>query len=105
MNLKNYFFITILYLLVLLNLSSCSHLMTNQDKKVDLYWSELVNESTQQKKSIIKILEKSNPSLYNQIIKDAEDPALLSFWGKSINFDSGVKKKILNDELITDLQA
>lgn len=71
--------------------------------KDDRYWSDLVEQSKKSNKSILSILMKMNPDLYKQIQKDSVDSALLTFWGQSLNFDSGAKKKIVDDQLITDL--
>lgn len=54
--------------------------------------------------SILDVLKQEHPHLYAQIDSDSKDPDLLNFWGKSTNFDSGAKKQILSDAIITDLQ-
>jgi hypothetical protein len=92
--------------LIAFSLVSCSSLKKKHySPKDDQYWAELVEESTHSKKSILAVLEIKNPALYNQILNDSKDSALLNFWGQSLNFDSGAKKKILPDQLISDLQA
>lgn len=62
-------------------------------------------ESKETNVSIMRILEENNPALYNQILKDSKDPYVTMFWGQSLNFDSGAKKKIVDDKIISDLQA
>ena len=88
-----------------ISLISCSTVKTKYHPASDEYWSSLVNEATTGKKSIIATLEKENPSLYKQILNDSKDPIILKFWGQSLNFDSGAKKQIIDDQLMTDLQA
>lgn len=53
----------------------------------------------------MRTLEDNNPALYNQILKDSKDPYLPMFWGQSLNFDSGAKKQIVDEKIISDLQA
>jgi hypothetical protein len=70
-----------------------------------LYFSDLVFKSIEKNESILKILENKNPHLLSQIQNDSRDSLLLNFWGESLNFDSGAQKKIINDQIISDLQA
>jgi hypothetical protein len=94
------------FVLLASNLVACSNLKTkNYSEKDDQYWANLVEESLMTKKSILQVLEKKNPALLAQIQNDSKDSALLSFWGESLNFDSGAKKQIVDDLLISDLQA
>lgn len=93
-------------ILLIFILNSCSQLKRkNYSPKDDQYWEELVHQASNSKKSIISILQEKSPDLYRQIQKDSQDQALLSFWGQSLNFDSGANKKILSDQLISDLQG
>ncbi len=85
-------------------LTSCSAL-TPHFEKSDLYWSQLVTLSVEKKESILSILKDKNSHLYKQIQNDARDMSLTSFWGKSLNFDSGAKNKIIADQILSDLQA
>lgn len=101
---------TLIYLTTLLFTLSCAH----NNKKVrnitahtpleDQYWNEMALESTETRTSILNTIEENNPALYNQILKDSKDPYITMFWGKSLNFDSGAQKKIVDDKIIEDLQ-
>lgn len=103
---KRHYFINIYFVFLIAALISCSNLNPRPPSlKDDQYWSDLVSQSVNTKRSILKILEEKDPALYKQIVNDSADPILQSFWGLSQNFDSGAKKKILDDQLITDLQA
>ncbi|MDO9182292.1 MAG: hypothetical protein Q7U04_07775, partial [Bacteriovorax sp.] len=89
-------------LILALSISSCSGLKNQNNssrfsQRDDQYWANLVQLSIDSKTSILSIIHTQNPSLSNQIVSDSKDPLLLSFWGKSLNFDSGAKKKILDD--------
>lgn len=86
-------------------LLSCSRLNFKSDLYGrDNFWSDITNESIVTKKSIFKVLEKKYPNLLKQIQSDSSDLSLLGFWGKSLNFDSGAKKQILEDQIIFDLE-
>jgi hypothetical protein len=91
-------------LFISLGLYSCSGISKSHPVTNDLFWSDIVTSSEKDHKSIIDTLKEKDPHLFNQIKQDAKDKLLLSFWGQSLNFDSGAKKQILNDELIGDLQ-
>lgn len=97
------------FFLLLLILTSCSShkslLEKHYAENTDQYWSNLVNKSEQEKISLFEVLKKENPHLHKQIEEDAKDTHLLSFWGKSLNFDSGAKKQIISDNIITDLHS
>jgi hypothetical protein len=94
------------FVLLALNLVSCSNLKTkNYSEKDDQYWANLVGESMMTKKSILQVIETKNPALLVQIQNDSKDSVLLSFWGQSLNFDSGAKKQIVDDFLMSELQA
>ena len=71
----------------------------------DEYWNDMAFDSVQSRKPILRIIEENNPALYNQILTDSKDPYLTMFWGRSLNFDSGARKKIVDDKIIQDLQA
>ncbi len=71
----------------------------------DQYWNDLALESSESNSSIMRALENNNPNLYNQILKDSKDPYLTMFWGKSLNFDSGAKKQIVDNKIIENLQG
>lgn len=71
----------------------------------DQYWNDMALESTESNTSIMRTIQENNPALYNQILKDSKDPYLPMFWGKSVNFDSSAKKKIVEDKIIADLQS
>ncbi len=98
--------------LLLLCLISCAQLkkQTNEapiplSMSDDQFWVNLVNQSIDKKESILTILSIQTPQLFHQIKVDTEDQNLLNFWGQSLNFDSGAKKQILGDQLISDLFA
>lgn len=95
-------------ILTLIITSSCAHKkarnITAHRPTEDQYWNEMALESTESHTSILNMIEENNPALYNQILKDAKDPYVAMFWGKSLNFDSGAKKKIVDDKIIEDLQ-
>lgn len=55
--------------------------------------------------SIIQILAENEPSVLEQIMKDSKDEKLVDFWGQSLNFDSTVKKTIVDAKILADLQA
>jgi hypothetical protein len=100
------FLTKLFWIFLFLNVFSCSTSKTKSfSTNDDQYWSELVALSLDSKTSIIAILEKKNPSLSKQLLKDSTDPVLLDLWGQSLNFDSGAKKQIINDQIIADLQA
>lgn len=84
-------------------LTSCAHIPTF-DQSQDDYWQNLVLKIEAGTKSLGVILEQTDPSLLNQIKSDATDSKLLSLWGESLNFDSGAKKKIINDKILNNLQ-
>lgn len=93
---------------------SCSYLPTREENIKysshyspldNQYWDLMVKKSENEKISIIKTIKMVDPALHNQIIKDAEDPLLLTFWGQSLNYDSGAKKQITSDQIIMDLHA
>lgn len=92
-----------LIILFLFFLVSCSGFQTKYPENSDLYWSQLVTLSEKKQISILEVLKKENPHLYRQIEEDSKDSELLSFWGKSTNFDSGAKKQIISDAIISDL--
>lgn len=71
----------------------------------DQYWNDMALESSESQTPIMRTIQDNNPALYNQIIKDSKDPYVAMFWGKSVNFDSGAKKKIVDDRIIADLQG
>lgn len=95
-------------LFTLLITLSCAHKKTRNitayTPMEDLYWNEMALESIESHTSILNTIEENNPALYNQILKDSKDPYVAMFWGKSVNFDSGAKKKIVDDKIIEDLQ-
>jgi hypothetical protein len=106
MNRKKKYAYFILNLLLILVLTSCSHQKSKNNTGLDdLYFSDLVFKSIEKNESILKILENKNPHLLSQIQNDSRDSLLLNFWGESLNFDSGAQKKIINDQIISDLQA
>ena len=84
-------------------LAACSTTKPKYSESSDLYWSEMVDTSLSTKTSLMSVLKKENTHLYQQIIKDSEDTNLLGFWGKSLNFDSGAKKQIIVDSIISEL--
>jgi hypothetical protein len=91
-------YIKTILLISLLMTSSCAQLSS------DLYWKKIVDDSHRSQVSILESIKKTNVNLYNQIIHDSKNPDLVLFWGESINFDSGAKKKIVEDEILKDLQ-
>lgn len=100
----------ILVLSTLLFFASCSYLQTslqqpNLSLKDDQYWAQLVKTSEESNLSILDIVKNKNPALYAQIINDAKDTQLLDLWGQSLNFDSGAKKQIINDKIISALHS
>ncbi len=87
-------------------LSSCSHVsQTSSDMSKDQFWVDLVKNSEINKVSILEVLKANNLHCYNQIVADSQDQELLSFWGRSLNFDSGAKKQIISDAIIGELQS
>ncbi|MBP9681606.1 MAG: hypothetical protein KBD76_09390 [Bacteriovorax sp.] len=68
------------------------------------YWSEMVSRSIESKTSLLTLLQNENPQLFNQIKQDSLDSELEGFWGQSLNFDSGAKKQIIDDAIISELQ-
>jgi hypothetical protein len=96
--------------LLLVSLVSCAqlknqtsvapNLLTMSD---DQFWVNLVNQSIDKKESILTVLSLQTPILFHQIMVDSEDQNLLNFWGQSLNFDSGAKKQILGDQIISNL--
>jgi hypothetical protein len=92
-----------MFLLLLLCTSSCSHISV-VDYSQDLYWHNLVLEMQTTNKPLGVTLQQSSKHLLDQIKSDANDPVLLSFWGESLNFDSGAKKKIIEDKVLIELQ-
>ena len=103
MSLIRNLFLSILFALFFV--SCASHPAKKFLMSDDGYWERLTLQSTEQKISILKVLQKENPALYKQFENDSKDTKLLGFWGQSFNFDSGAKKKIITDQLISDLQA
>lgn len=84
--------------------TSCSSVEKRYPENSDLYWSALVKTSETKKMSILDVLKKENPHLAKQFDEDAKDSKhLIGLWGKSLNFDSGAKKQIISDAIITDL--
>lgn len=101
---------TLLFFCVLVITLSCSH--QKAKKKTisyaptqDQYWNDMTAETIDEDSSILKTLEENYPTLSTQIKKEAKDPYLPMFWGESLNFDSGAKKKIVDDKIIADLQG
>ncbi len=100
----------LLFLVTILFTFSCAHNKAARNISAhtpleDQYWNDMALESIESNTSILNTLEENNPALFNQILKDAKDPYLAMFWGQSLNFDSGAKKKIVEDKIIADLQA
>lgn len=87
-------------------LSSCA-LFNSREKsmKENLYWSQIVEQSRNSKSPFINTLKNESPAVYQQVKNDSLDPLLLTFWGKSLNFDSGAKKQIIDEEIINGLHA
>ena len=91
---------------LILNLVSCTHLKTGDySPKSDLYWTDLVVSANKENKSLLIKLKEKNADLYMQLLNDSKDSELLNFWGQSLNFDAGAKKKILDDRFISELQG
>jgi len=90
-------------LILTLFVISCSSVDKIDAENTDAYWTKIVKK-TEKKMSILDVLKKENLPLYEQIEADSNDLALLTFWGKSYNFDSGAKKQIISDAIISDLQ-
>lgn len=70
----------------------------------DQYWENLVKLKNSSNQSIVEIIKAKNQILYRQIDADSSDSNLLGFWGQSFNFDSGAKKKILDEKILEELQ-
>jgi hypothetical protein len=101
MKIKLFFFLTSLTLFI-----SCSAFQNRKpSSQSDEYWAKMVKESETNHQSIIEIIKNDNRPLYQQIHNDTQDPLLLTFWGQSLNFDSGAKKQIISDLINTDLHA
>ena len=100
---------TLLCLIMTLFIFSCAHKVERNISAhtplEDQYWNDLALESSESNSSIMRALENNNPNLYNQILKDSKDPYLTMFWGKSLNFDSGAKKQIVDNKIIENLQG
>lgn len=93
-------------LLSLLILSSCALFKTDQySLKDNLYWGHIVEDAQNSKTPFMEITKKESPIIYHQIMIDSEDHQLLTFWGKSLNFDSGAKKQIIDDKIISELHT
>lgn len=93
-------------LTILLSLFSCSSWQSNPySRQDDQYWSLMVKNAEDTRSNIMSIIKSEDPSLYNQIKKDAKDSELLGFWGQSLNIDSGANKQIINDKICTELHA
>ena len=90
------------WLIILFLSCSCAHQYTVTD---DQFWENLTNQALNNQRSILDVVKASKPKLYNQIVSDSLDHSLVTFWGKSLNFDSGAKKKILDDKVMSDLQS
>lgn len=89
-------------LLFLWLLTSCAHVPV-VDKSQDLFWHNLVIEMQEKNLSLTQILERSHPALLAQIKSDSKDVIMQSLWAESINFDSGAKKIIIEDNILNDL--
>lgn len=87
------------------SLSGDMHGDIHKDSQSDVYWNSLALEATRSNNSIIDVLADNDPGLLDQIVTDAKDPMLLMFWGESLNFDSNVKKMIVDEKIIADLQG
>ena len=94
---KNYFLLLILFFIY-----SCAHQFTVTE---DQYWEKIAKKSLNNQTSILEILKTERPKLFTQIMNDSKDLELVSLWGQSLNFDSGAHEKILDNNLIRDLQA
>lgn len=93
------------FFIVFLFSVSCTGLVEkNKSLTSNEYWGELVNTTLKNKTPLLSILQNENPDLYRQIKNDSLDPLLTGFWGLSLNFDSGAKKQIIDDEIIGNLQ-
>ncbi len=96
----------ILVLSTLLFFASCSVLQQTPHSCIDdQCWEQLVKTSEESHSSILDVVKRKNPSLYYQIINDSKDPQILGLWGQSQNFDSGAKKQIVSDEIISALHT
>ncbi len=71
----------------------------------DIFWNDMAMHADENSFSIIKVLEDKYPVMLKQMLADALDPLLLSFWGESVNFDSGAKKIIVKDKILQDLES
>lgn len=101
--------LSVFFLSFLILLQSCSSTPVKPVRQVsnistsDAEWNEVANNSVEQKINITELLQEKNPALLKQIKNDATDPLLLSFWGQSVNFDSGAKKIIVDLDILNDL--
>ncbi|MBC7427814.1 MAG: hypothetical protein H7336_04320 [Bacteriovorax sp.] len=100
---------TILFIAILLITFSCASKKTRNKPPhapaQDQYWNDITDESRDAHARITDVIEENNPSLYNEILLDSKDPMLSMFWGKSMNFDSGASKQIVDTEIIKELQS
>lgn len=97
---------SVLLIISMFALFSCSKFQTkSKTETIDQYWGRIQSEVTTTKTPLLSVLKKTNPHLYQQIVNDSKDPLLTNFWGRSTNFDSGAKKQIIDDEIISDLQG
>lgn len=96
--------VSLVHAFVALITISCSNIETTMAENTDQYWMRLVKLAEQNNRSILETVKTENPHLFNQIEVDSKETGLLSFWGKSLNFDSGAKKQIISDAIIGDLQ-
>ena len=68
------------------------------------YWNTLTETiRNEDDSSLDKNLLEYEPELYSQIEKDAKDPYLLMFWGRSSNIDSSNKKIIVDEKILHQL--
>ena len=85
---------------------SCARLQENRlSTSSDLYWGNLAQDVNDNADSFFEVLKNKYPHLYQQIMSDSKDPKLTSFWGESYNFDSGARKKIIADQLLSTLHG
>jgi len=89
------------HLILLAFLVGCAFYPTSKLKayETDVFYEKISLEN----KNLLDGIKKEAPELFLQIKKDSTDNDLKSFWGQSLNFDSGAKSEILEKDKIISL--
>lgn len=96
--------------IVIILSSSCSTIVktklrgiSNLNTSNDHHWNDITKELNETRHPLVDLLAEYHPDLLSQMINDSKEPLLLSFWGKSINFDSNVKKQIVSPFILNEI--